>query len=159
MEQKKRKFNIIDLIVLLVILGALAFAAYRFFGSSGGKTATGTTEPYRITFFCSETPEKVADMIALGDSVTDDSCYMDLGKVVDFTVGDAQVYGNSADGKVVLSDKEGYRSVSVTVEAEAVAEENCIYVTGWSLGCGHSMVIRVGYAKLYVWVSDITPVK
>ena len=97
-------------------------------------------------------------MIALGEPVTDDSCYMDLGKVVDFRIDEARVYTTASDGKVTVSGKPGYKSAYVTVEAEAVPEENCIYVTGWALGCGHSMVIRVGYAKLYVWVYDMTPV-
>ena len=156
--RKKRKFNVIDLAVLIVLIGLLAFAAYRFFGGSGGKAATGSGEPYRITFLCNETPEKVADMIALGEPVTDDSCYMDLGKVVDFRIDEARVYTTASDGKVTVSGKPGYKSAYVTVEAEAVPEENCSYVTGWALGCGHSMVIRVGYAKLYVWVYDMTPV-
>lgn len=158
MEQKKKKWNIVDLIVVLVLVGVAAFAAWRFFGNSGGKATTGNEEPYRITFLCSETPEKVAGMIRNGDVVTDDSCYMDLGKVVDYRVDDALVYTTAADGKVVLSSKPGYQSVYVTVECEGVAEDNCVYVTGWALGCGHSMVIRVGYAKLYVWVYDMTPV-
>ena len=55
--RKKRKFNVIDLAVLIVLIGLLAFAAYRFFGGSGGKAATGSGEPYRITFLCNETPE------------------------------------------------------------------------------------------------------
>ncbi len=158
MEQKKRKFNVIDLAVVLVLVAVIAFAAYRFFGGSSGKAATGQGEPYRITFLCSETPENVAEMISLGDHVTDDSCYMDLGKVVDFQIDEARVYTTAADGRVTLSSKPGYKSVSVTVEAEGVPEDNCVYVTGWALGCGHSMVIRVGYAKLYVWVYDMTPV-
>lgn len=158
MEQKKRKFNAVDLAVVLVLVAVVAFAAYRFFGGSSGKAATGQGEPYRITFLCSETPENVAEMITLGDTVTDDSCYMDLGKVVDFKIDEARVYATASDGKTVLSSKPGYKSVYVTVEAEGVADDNCVYVTGWALGCGHTMVIRVGYAKLYVWVYDMTPV-
>lgn len=158
MEQKKRKFNAVDLAVVLVLVAVVAFAAYRFFGGSSGKAATGQGEPYRITFLCSETPENVAEMIALGDTVTDDSCYMDLGKVVDFKIDEARVYATASDGKTVLSSKPGYKSVYVTVEAEGVADDNCVFVTGWALGCGHTMVIRVGYAKLYVWVYDMTPV-
>ena len=149
MEQKKRKWNIVDLVVILVLVGVAVFAAWRFFGSSGGKAAVGNEESYRITFLCNETPEKVAEMIAKGDAVTDDSCYMDLGKVVDFKIDEARVYTTAADG---------YKSAYVTVECKGVAEDNCVYVTGWALGCGHSMVIRVGYAKLYVWVYDMTPV-
>ena len=64
MEQKKRKWNIVDLVVILVLVGVAAFAAWRFFGSSGGKAAVGNEESYRITFLCNETPEKVAEMIA-----------------------------------------------------------------------------------------------
>lgn len=158
MEQKKRKFNAVDLAVVLVLVAVVAFAAYRFFGGSSGKAATGQGEPYRITFLCSETPENVAEMISLGDTVTDDSCYMDLGKVVDFKLDEARVYATTSDGKTVLSSKPDYKSVYVTVEAEGVADDNCVYVTGWALGCGHTMVIRVGYAKLYVWVYDMTPV-
>ena len=158
MEQKKRKWNIVDLVVVLVLVAVAAFAAWRFFGSSGGKATVGNEESYRITFLCNETPEKVAEMIAKGDAVTDDSCYMDLGKVVDFKIDEARVYSTAADGKVVLSSKPGYKSAYVTVECKGVPEDNCVYVTGWALGCGHSMVIRVGYAKLYVWVYDMTPV-
>lgn len=158
MEQKKRKFNAVDLAVVLVLVAVIAFAAYRFFGGSSGKAATGQGEPYRITFLCSETPENVAEMISLGDVVTDDSCYMDLGKVVDFKIDEARVYTTTSNGETVLGSKPGYKSVYVTVEAEGVADDNCVYVTGWALGCGHTMVIRVGYAKLYVWVYDMTPV-
>ena len=31
MEQKKRKWNIVELVVILVLVGVAAFAAWRFF--------------------------------------------------------------------------------------------------------------------------------
>ena len=143
MEQKKRKWNIVDLVVILVLVGVAAFAAWRFFGSSGGKAAVGNEESYRITFLCNETPEKVAEMIAEGDAVTDDSCYMDLGKVV--------------GSDYVLTDLDlGKLSYLATQAAGMSFSGDMLRVTGDAvLGQGNRVELTVDQQALYDLILDV----
>ena len=90
MENKKtRKFNIVDIIVLLVLLLGIAFVLLRIFGGSSlmGLVSGETQDTYVITFTGDEVPDFVAERVVIGSAVTDDACTVDLGTVLDVQTG------------------------------------------------------------------------
>ena len=160
-KQKKLKFNFVDVIFLLVVLAGVAFVAMRLAGSGSnapsptpGEGKTG--EKYIITFYTTESADYVVKHLQLGSQLTDDSITLDMGTLVGYEAGPAQISSAAADGHLVISDREGYSSVYLM--SRIVCTDNGFGVTtadGLRLEIGHSMVLRSHEAKFWVYVYDI----
>lgn len=158
-KQKKLKFNLVDVIVILVLVAGVAFVALRMFGSdsSGGSNSgdSQSGQQYIITYFTAESANYVVDHLRAGSTLTDDAIALDLGTLVDFKVGPAQVSSAAADGHLVISNKEGYSSVYLMGKVPGVDNGYGVTVDGLKLEIGHSMVVRSQEAKFWVYVYDI----
>lgn len=157
MESKKRKFNALDVIVLLVILAGLVFVLLRFTGLQKvlGITDEGTAETYVITFSGDEVPNFVIDHLETGAPITDDECKVNLGTVLDWTVGDPISYQTNDAGQLVASSKPNYSSIKLMSQVQAVDNGNGISIDGSKFGIGHTMVVRAGDTKMFLYVYDI----
>ena len=156
-QRKKLKFNIIDVAFVVAVLAGLVFVVLRVGGFDlltsiifGEKE-----EAYAVTFTGAEVADYVIERIHTGDKMSDEWLGVDLGEVLEVKLGPAQSYSAREDGRLVMSDKEGYYSVLVTGYCKAVDNDNGITVDGLNLGVGHTMVVRIGDAKLYLVVQDI----
>ena len=156
-KQTKLRFNLVDVLFILVVLAGIAFVVMRLGGLDVVARITGAAspEPYAITFICEEVPDYVAERIEVGARVTDDEASMNLGTVVDVQLNDALSYNPDVDGKLMLSAKEGYYSVVLTCKTQGAEASNGATVDGLLLGLGHTMVVRAGEAKMYMVVYDI----
>lgn len=156
-KQKKLKFNLVDVIFLLVVLAGIAFVAMRVGGLDVVARLTGAAspEPYIITFTGAEVADYVVERIEVGDRMTDDEVSLNLGSVIDIQTGPAQSNSSREDGQLVLSSKEGYSSIKLTCQVQASDNGNGITVDGLNLGVGHTMVVRAGDTKMYLIVYDI----
>ena len=117
MNQKKVKFNIIDIIVILALLAGAAFLGVRMFGGEEpavSNPATGST--YHVTFYAECVREDVAATLVQGSKSENASRNMDLGKLVDFTIGESIIYTTDSKGAVVQTSKPGYVSVTLVCE-------------------------------------------
>ena len=150
---KKIKFNIIDAIILLVILAVVAFVGIKFFGKSDN--AATEPETYSVSFYCEEVPAFAADIVKVGDSVEDETKKVFLGTITAVEVGDAAVYSADAEGKIVKSAKEGYKSVLITSSVEATEFEHGIIADSIKYAVGHSVTLYAGNAKMVGKVSEI----
>lgn len=184
MENKKKlKFNIVDVIFLLVLLAGLAFLALRFIQSLPESEPAAESDPvpesqpvsdppqeptptdppgpveemYVITFFVPESADYIVNRLQLGSDMTDDSITLDLGTLVDYETGPARISSAAADGHLVISDKEGYSSVYLTCKMPGIHNGFGVTVCGGSLRLevGHSMVIRTWESKFWAYVYDI----
>lgn len=172
MENKnKLKFNIVDVIFLLVLLAGLAFVGLRFIQSlpdpeaaesdpvTESEPAADTTPPaadttpeptptppveemYVITFFVPESADYIVNRLRLGSDMTDDSITLDLGTLVDYETGPARISSAAADGHLVISDKEGYSSVYLMCKLPGI--HNGFGVTV----CGGSLRLEVGHSMV-----------
>ena len=152
MEKKKFKFNIVDIIVVLVIIAAVVLVGSKFLGNDVGPT---TNAQYKISFFCEEVPSFAAEVIKEGDFVTDDDKNSALGIVEKVTLTPSQTYADTSDGTKALAPKDGYNSVEVTAIVDAQEFQHGIIVNAAKYGVGHSLTIRVGKAKIYGRVSGL----
>ena len=156
-QKKKLKFNIIDIAFVAAVLAGLIFVVLRVGGFDllysivfGEKKET-----YAVTFAGAEVADYVIERINLGDKMSDEWMGVELGEVLEIKTGPAQSYSARQDGKLVMSDKEGFYSIVVTGYCDAVDNDHGITVDGLNLGVGHTMVVRIGDAKLYLVVQDI----
>ncbi len=152
MAEKKAKFNVVDAIVVVVIIAALALVGYKVIGGGISGRNEGT---YTVKFFCEEVPDFAATVIKEGDKVVDEQKDVPLGEVTEVKVGESRTYVTDAEGGVHLTPKPYYNSVELTTTLKAGDYDNGIIVGSSKYGVGHSITIRAGKAKIFGRVSYI----
>ncbi len=158
-EKKKFKFNIIDAIVLVVLIAAICFVGYKLFFDRMGEGFNQNEQElsYTIEFFCEESPTFAAELVQIGDAVSDEYKDIPLGTVTSVELAPSVSYATNAAGEYVASTKEGYSSVKITTD---LTFEGAPYQHGFQIdvskyGVGHTMTFRAGKAKLYGRISAI----
>ncbi len=149
---KKRKFNIIDAIIILVVIAAIAFVGFKFISN---KNSSANIDKYVITFYGEEVSDFVPEYIALGDNVYDDVEEVVIGTVVDIQTNDSVTYTTNDSGQVIQTSKPGYKSIKVMTEVSATEFSNGILVDDIKYGVGHTLTMRAGTAKLFLKVCGI----
>ena len=161
MNQKKVKFNIVDILVILVLIAGAVFLGVRMFGGEEPavtpNSSVGST--YRVTFNAECVRGDVASTLVKGSKAENASRNMDLGYLVDFTIADAIAYGTDAQGNVVQSTKPGYVSVTLDCELTGIDQSTGLQVGQFMLNVGHSMGVRCGFTELNMVVQNIEPVE
>ena len=159
MNQKKVKFNIIDIIVILALLAGAAFLGVRMFGGEEPTVSNPTTgSTYHVTFYAECVREDVAATLVQGSKSENASRNMDLGKLVDFTIGESIIYTTDSKGAVVQTSKPGYVSVTLVCELTGVDQSTGLQVGQFMLNVGHSMGVRCGFTEINTIVQNIAPV-
>ena len=143
------KINVIDFLVIIVIVLAIA-AALVFFLMPRNQGDTLIMK-YRIE----EVDTFVASKVHIDDALYDDTFSIDLGYVTDVEIDDSISYTSSDDGIYKMGTKEGYYSMIITGEVQGKKTSLGAEIGGKKYGVGHSFVLRAGDAKLYLRVYDI----
>ncbi len=150
--EKKVKFNVVDVIVVLVIAAVIAFVGTMFFGGGfGGSNAS----MYEVTYLCEEVPSFAASIIEVGDKVLDEQKDTDLGKVTKVELSESRTYTTTDEGDVRCVPKAYYNCVSLTTEVKGQDYDFGMIAGSSKYGVGHSITIRVGSAKIFGRVSGI----
>ena len=157
MSQKKVKFNIVDIIVILVMIAGIAFVGVKMFGgqepAASADPASGA--PYLVTFHADCVPEEVAATLSVGSKSENASRNMDLGTLIDFSIDEAIAYGTDSKGNVVQGTKPGYVSVTLTCELTGIDQSTGLQVGQFMLNVGHAMGVRCGFTELNMIVQNI----
>ena len=157
MNQKKAKFNIVDIIVILILVAGIAFVGVRMFGGEepAVEANAGSGSTYHVTFHAECVREDVASTLVLGSTSESTSRNMDLGTLIDFTIDEAIAYGTDSNGHVVQGTKPGYVSVTLTCELTGIDQSTGLQVGQFMLNVGHSMGVRCGFTELNMIVQNI----
>ena len=159
MNQKKVKFNIVDIIVILALLAGAAFLGVRMFGGQEPAVSNPTTgSTYRVTFYAECVREDVASTLVLNSKSENASRNMDLGTLVDFTIAESVVYTTDSKGNIIQTTKPGYVSVTLVCELTGIDQSTGLQVGQYMLNVGHSMGVRCGFTEISTIVQKITPV-
>ena len=157
MNQKKAKFNIVDIIVILILVAGIAFVGVRMFGGEepAVEANAGAGSTYHVTFHAECVREDVASTLVLGSKSENTSRNMDLGTLINFTIDEAIAYGTDSNGHVVQGTKPGYVSVTLTCELTGIDQSTGLQVGQFMLNVGHSMGVRCGFTELNMIVQNI----
>ncbi|MBE7020051.1 MAG: DUF4330 domain-containing protein [Ruminococcaceae bacterium] len=147
------KVNIIDLVIILVIIAAVAFVGYKFLAP--GMAGTDTQSVAEVKYYIEEVSDFVADQIKVGDKLMDEGKNVPLGVVTNIEFGPAVSYGTNQEGAWVTSSREGYKSMILTGEVPATKFDHGMIVNASKYYVGHTFVLLAGQAKLYLRVYDI----
>ena len=157
MNQKKAKFNIVDIIVILILVAGIAFVGVRMFGGEepAVEANAGAGSTYHVTFHAECVREDVANTLVLGSKSENASRNMDLGTLIDFSIDEAIAYGTDSKGNVVQGTKPGYVSVTLTCELTGIDQSTGLQVGQFMLNVGHAMRVRCGFTELNMIVQNI----
>lgn len=157
------KINVIDLLIVVVIVAAVALIAFKTVIPDGGTETTQSGEVVKqedvdvfFEFYAEEVPEYVVDgTMKKGDKVTEVGTDNLMGEIVDFEIKDSVAYASDDEGKWVASPKPNYKSVRVRCKGKGDYYEHGCKIKGAKYYVGHTMTIAAGRAKLYLKISDI----
>lgn len=147
MSEKKIKFTVIDAVIILVILAALAIGVKKvmpMFMNAGGD------EKIDFTVLIQKEDISFADAITVGDNVTVSLTEKDGGTVKDVKAEPAVTLAyNSIDGAYSNEIIEGKYDVYITIEAEASVSELALKTGGTAVKVGAEIPVRgKGYASM-----------
>ncbi len=147
------KVNIVDLIIVVVILAAVAYLAITFLGP---ESTIASSEDVTVTFYTEEIPDYVVAALEEGSKVWDLSDNVTIGTVDSWSVSDSISYVvNDTQTASFETPKTGYNALSLNVSAQGVIEEHGVRIGGVLYGVGHTVTMYAGEAKLYIKVSSI----
>lgn len=148
--------NILDLFLIIVLLGAIAFAGIKYF--TPGDTAAGpgaAKAPVTYVLFNSNSHGFVVDKINVGDTLRDVGSNVVLGTIVDIEVGEAKHVVTTADGRMVQTTVPDKKQLYVTMESEATMAGEVAVIGGTQLLVGTSLQAKGPEYVLPFLISDV----
>ncbi|MBE6562702.1 MAG: DUF4330 domain-containing protein [Ruminococcaceae bacterium] len=142
MEKKKHRFNIVDLVIILVVLGAAALLLRSFVFNAGGD-AEGKKINLQYVIETDMISEDLADNVKAGDAVYDYESGRMIGTVTACDIRNATHVGMSDGGVQVVSDIVGYRSLYITVESPATGGPTGYYIDKLSISVGKDYALML----------------
>ncbi len=114
--RKKIRISIIDVLILLTVIACIAgtFVHYRVYEKNN---AVVKDDRSLVSVLYTSLMPEVAERAVEGDLIYFDNGEP-LGKIVEITVKDAEVYYKNAEGKWVLGVDESKKDLSITVQVE-----------------------------------------
>ncbi len=142
-QGRKRKPNIIDFVIFLAILAVLAAVGYRIILHPGDRDAVRIRYVLEVpqiqTEFCSK--------VTAQDYVYPFQGSDDIGVVTATSTAPAHFKGADKDGNPVYTEMEGFSTLYITVEADAVQSDAGFEINGQAIRAGE--VRAVQFPQLY----------
>ncbi len=142
MEQKKHRFNIVDLIIIFVVATTVVLLVKNFLGDVKGEVQ-GEKINLQYVIETDIISEDLADNVSVGDTVYDYQSGKIIGTVTAYDVRNATHVGMSESGVQVISDIVGYRTLYITVESPAVGSPSGYSVESVSVSVGREYSIML----------------
>lgn len=153
MSQKKAKFNIVDIIVILLLAVCIAFLGMRMLG----RQETVETGTYLLTLRADCVPEELAATLAADTAAKDNERNIALGTLVEFTTGESVVYGYDSKGRCVTSEKPGHVSVTLVCRVNGSETATGLMVDRNVLSIGTELDVSCGLTMVPATLWSIAP--
>ncbi|HOV26238.1 MAG TPA: DUF4330 domain-containing protein [Pseudobacteroides sp.] len=154
------KISIVDVLILLVVIGAIVGVGYKLTQSEVGVgVALAKQDKIEISFYADEVPNFVTSAVSKGDLAKDFERNVVFGNVTDVVVAPSKSWASDNNGKIVTSTKEGFSSIKVTVEGTGVFRDGKSS-SGVAFGSadfytGRTTILLVGNATFQCRIYDI----
>jgi len=156
---KKRKFNALDLAILLVIVAVLALGGWKLLGK-GQQQSTETAE-VEIVYTASvhEVRDVTARQFHVGDGIYDITTDAFMGTITDVEVVPYMVPESDSQGNPIMVPMTGYYTVNMVVAAPCIERENGYFLSDLvELKVGSSQQIYSKYVHPECEISGILSV-
>lgn len=118
----KGKFNVIDILAIILVAVVIAGIAWRF--GSNVTTAVKSDSEFTYTVRVEGIRDYTVNALEKGGKVTDKNSSMDLGEIVDVSVMPAQTASQRADGTIVKSELPDRYTAMVTIKTYGKESDN-----------------------------------
>ena len=153
MEKKKRKINVVDVAIILIL--TLLIAAFAFFAIPGTKIAWDNSEPtlektmirYKVSI--EGFAEEYKDLIKVGEEIRNAEFDCEVGKVVAVEPAENTIVYNysKTEQKMVPAEVPDSYKCMITVETECEESDKAYYVGAIQVKTGKKMPFKTpGYA-------------
>lgn len=145
-EPKMKKFNVLDIFIIIIILLACIFG-YSYINKDNGIIANNTQKvTYQIK--TSESIPQVYDAIENQTIIYDSLKNINIGTIIEKENTPTVKYGtNKKENKIVETEIDGKVDITLTIEADAVVTEKSITINGYEIKVGNEAYIKgKGYA-------------
>ncbi len=158
-DAKKWKFNIIDVLVLVVVVLAavLLFRRVATPATEDEEKIPLTYEPYVVEYYCDNSYKFVTDHLEVGAQIRDDTLRLNMGALLDYKLQPSVFWEMTDAGQMVQASRDDQNSVTLYTIVDAGDNGNGITTyDNQVLSLGHSIVLRVGVCKFYMTVANFT---
>ena len=144
----KGKFNIIDVLAIILVIVAVAGIVIRFGSKITDSVKSDATFVYTVNV--SGVRDYTIDALQKKGKVTNKKSNMDVGEIIDVVVEPSETQSERADGKLVYSELPDRYDATITIKARGQEAANS-YITADSEDLSVGRVIDI-YTK-YVHTS------
>lgn len=151
------KINIVDLLIVVVIIAAVAFVGIKYVLPHADEAPKDEVE---IHVFVDNTYRFVTDQLAAGTSVYDSTDKVEMGTLESWEVHPYyEAVLGTGDVNPVMTEIPDKCTVEVVLKVKGNYGEHGTTVEGYLLGLGHTMVFYAGDCKLFGAVKSMTVIK
>ncbi len=151
----KKKFNFVDVLIVLFVL-AIAVGGIKVLSGKEGNVTTAVKD-VSFTVEVAKSDKTFADAIKIGDDIYDSKKGGYYGKVTNVDVKPAKAIGaNTTEGKYVMSEFEGKYNVYITVSGTptTVTDGNIMFA-GQKVKVGEEMFLKSAAYVGYGYAVDV----
>ena len=160
MVNKKRKFNFIDIIIILVLVSGLVFGFKKFKKADISAPASNKGSKILVSYYIEEVPSYAADAIELGEPVKEEVQNSSFGTVVSKDVEESVSWARNDQGQFFKSSRDGYNSLTITMEANGIIGENGVTIDKSVYYIGQTVGLYAGNSYLKTGrISDVQPIE
>ena len=155
LDKKGRLFGYISIVDLfaVVMVGAIFFAVWSLAGSR--PVLEGEQDIY-VTFRVAAVQDFTARALQLDVPVMDDDGGIHLGRVVDFLIGDSEVFLPDRAGHMVATTMAGYHSVALTTRVPGRLTDGAVVLGGRLYAVGSEVHLWAGGVRMIMYVVEIS---
>lgn len=156
-RNRKRLFNIVDIIIILLVLVAGGMGAKLFLGGGAGQMGAADTKIYSYVVTGYGVVEETANFPTIGGKAFDSSTSAYLGTVTEVSaVPYTETMYNRETETYEKVPVTGYSNISVTIEGNGKETEKDIIVEGTTVKVGSLLNVK---GKGYAFSGVITEVR
>ncbi|MBO8164473.1 MAG: DUF4330 domain-containing protein [Brevibacillus sp.] len=148
------KVNLIDFLLILVVLGAVAFGVYKM--TQGEVVINAPEKTVTVQFYGNALYPFVVENIKEGDTIRSLESNDVIGKIVKIDeVKEAINLVSTADGRTVISEIPDKYSIYFTVEGKASLVNNILQAGSTPLLAGHELKIKGTSFTMFSVISKV----
>ncbi len=146
------KINIVDLLIVVIIIAAIAFIGLKYVLPAREDAQSG--QPVTMVLYAESSKKYVVENLTAGVPVCDNGDKAVLGTLESWS-SDKYVERYTKDGMLFESAPEDTCIVELVVKGTGTKGDFGVTIDGSLYGIGHTMVVYCGDSKFFVSVKDI----
>jgi hypothetical protein len=143
----RKKSTWITIAVIVIIIIGIAGISGKFAKAKVGAPAAAQ-DKLIVTFYLENTPDCTIDSIKEGDPVRETIQGSNFGKITKIDRGESIFWAVNDSGKVVASSREGYSSLSLTMETMGTINDNGVSIDKSQYYIGQTVSLYAGKSML-----------